>query len=55
MPTDYSTESHLSKDELLEILNEIDADRQHNRSETAAHRNESPTSQSYPDPNNQFL
>ncbi len=55
MPTDYSTESHMSKDELLEILNEIDADHQHSRSETAAHRNESHTHQSYPDPSNQFL
>ncbi len=55
MPTDYSTESHLSKDELLEILNEIDAEQQHNRSETADQPCESSTYQSYPDPSNQFL
>ncbi len=43
MPTDHTTESHLSKDELLEILNDIDTEQQHDRSKTAGHRNENPT------------
>ncbi len=43
MPTDYTTESHLSKDELLEILNEIDTEQQPDRSKTAGPPNENPT------------
>ncbi len=54
MTTDHSTENHLSKDELLDILNEIDAEQQNNSSGTADHLNENPTNQSYPDPHNQF-
>lgn len=40
MPTDNSSVSHLSKDELFEILNEIDSERQHHRNETIDHSNE---------------
>jgi hypothetical protein len=42
MPTDYTNENHLSKDELLEILNEIDTERQYDGQSTNDHTNESP-------------
>ncbi len=55
MPTDHTTENHMSKDELIDILNDIDGERQQNSTETVDRRNESPTYQNYPDPSNQFL
>ena len=43
MPIDHTTESHLSKDELLEILNDIDTEQHHDRSKTAGPPSENPT------------
>lgn len=41
MSADYSTETDLSKDELMDILNEIDSERSsYDRNKTKDHRNE---------------
>jgi hypothetical protein len=47
--------NHLSKDELLEILNQIDSEQQQTYSETADHSKEDPAYQGHPDPSNHFL
>jgi|GEM_PF-3253806 len=55
MPTDYySAESHFNKDELLELLNEIDTERQSDRNKRDDQIDEDFTYQTHPDPNNQF-
>ncbi len=54
MTTDYTTEAHLSKDELLEILNDIDTEGQHGPEDIKDHRKESPAYPIYPNPSDQF-
>ncbi len=51
MPTDYTTNAHLSKDELLEILNEIDTEGQAGPKDIKDHCKENPTYPIYPNPN----
>ncbi|WDP88718.1 MAG: hypothetical protein HUN04_02795 [Desulfobacter sp.] len=54
MATEHTSETHLGKDELLEILNEIDTERQNDPIKTNDHQNESTAPHSYPNPSNQF-
>ncbi len=54
MQSNQTTGNHLSKDELLEILNKIDTEQQYDRQNGNDHREENVTSCTHPNPNNQF-
>lgn len=54
MPNTHTTETHLSKDELLEILNEIDTEQHYHPKGTNNNRSENPTHHRQPNPSNQF-
>ncbi len=54
MPTDYTNETHLSKDELLEILNEIDTEGQRDPKDVNEQRTQNTSYPIHPNPSNQF-
>jgi len=54
MRTNQTDENHLSKDELLKILNEIDTEQQYDRQNADDHREEKVPPYTHPNPNNQF-
>ena len=54
MPTNSTTETHLSKDELMEILNEIDTEHQYDRKVKHDNRNNKTSHHRHPNPSNQF-
>jgi len=55
MKKDYPTGAHLSKDELLQILNEIDCEHQSDHKAVEDRRKESDHSGLYPNPSNPFF
>ena len=55
MTKDYSTETHLSKDELLQILNEIDSEQQNDRKTTHDQPNGIDPHHRHPNPSNPFF
>lgn len=55
MQNDYSKQTHLSKDELMQILNEIDSEQQSDRKSKTDHRNEINSPDRHPDPSNPFF
>ena len=50
MAVNDNTQTHLSKDELFDILNDIDAERQYQINETNEHPKERPTEQRHSRP-----
>lgn len=55
MQNEYSTQTHMSKDELMQILNEIDSEQQRDRKVTKDHPKEVNTPDQHPDPSNPFF
>ena len=50
MAVNDNNQNHLSKDELFDILNEIDAERQHQYNDTNVHLKEKPSEQRHASP-----
>ncbi len=54
MSSDQTNEHNMSKDELMDLLNEIDSEHQDVQNKAKKHHKENLTYQSPPDPSNQF-